>query len=96
MPGSSWVLASKLLIPLSFASMAGGTCTLIGTSTNLVVDGLLTGQAGHAGLALFDLAWVGLPLVASVVLFVLVSSRWLLPERVRAPFLPEALREYTV
>ena len=40
---------SKLLIPLSYASIAGGTCTLIGTSTNLVVDGLYTERSGAAG-----------------------------------------------
>ncbi len=87
---------SKLLIPLSYASIAGGTCTLIGTSTNLVVNGLLTEQAGAPGLALFELAWIGLPLVVAVLLFVLLAGRWLLPERRRDVFLPESLREYTV
>jgi di/tricarboxylate transporter len=87
---------SKLLIPLSYASIAGGSCTLIGTSTNLVVNGLLTDRADGAGLAVFDLAWIGLPLVALVTLFVLTAGRWLLPEREREFFLPESLREYTV
>ena len=87
---------SKLLIPLSFASIAGGTCTLIGTSTNLVVNGLLTEQAGEPRLALFDLLWTGLPVVVCVFLFVLLFGRWLLPERTRRAFQPEALREYTV
>jgi di/tricarboxylate transporter len=87
---------SKLLIPLSYASIAGGTCTLIGTSTNLVVNGLLTEQAGQPGFALFDLVWIGLPLVACVLLFVLLFGDWLLPERTRVAFRPEALREYTV
>ncbi|MFM1891387.1 MAG: hypothetical protein RLZ44_464, partial [Pseudomonadota bacterium] len=52
---------SHLLIPLSYASIAGGTCTLIGTSTNLVVNGLLKGETSGSGFALFDLAWIGLP-----------------------------------
>ena len=47
------LMLSRLLIPLSFASIAGGTCTLIGTSTNLVVNGLLTAETEVAGFALF-------------------------------------------
>ena len=52
---------SRLLIPLSYASIAGGTCTLIGTSTNLLVHGLLLEQ-GMGGLGMFSLLWVGLPM----------------------------------
>ena len=55
---------SKLLIPLSYASIVGGTCTLIGTSTNLLVNGMVMEQAGLSGLRMFDLAWVGLPVAA--------------------------------
>jgi di/tricarboxylate transporter len=87
---------SKLLIPLSFASIAGGTCTLIGSSTNLVVNGLLVGQARHPGLHLLDLAWIGLPVAVAVLLGVLAGSRHLLPERGAQVFRPEGLREYTV
>lgn len=86
---------SRLLIPLSYASIAGGTCTLIGTSTNLVVNGLLVDQAGSSGLRMFDLAWIGLPVAASVLLFVLVFSKRLLPDR-RAPLAQGGdIREYT-
>ncbi|WP_280571302.1 SLC13 family permease, partial [Chromohalobacter sp. 296-RDG] len=53
---------SKLLLPLSYASILGGTCTLIGTSTNLVVDGLLQSERGIS-LHMFELAKVGVPLV---------------------------------
>ena len=49
---------SKLLMPLSFASILGGLCTVIGTSTNLVTDGLLRSR-GFDGLGFFELAWVG-------------------------------------
>ena len=72
---------TRLLIPLSYASIAGGTCTLIGTSTNLVVNGLLVEQVDQPGLAMFELAWIGLPVAACVFLFVLVFSRQLLPDR---------------
>ena len=51
---------SKLLIPLSYAAILGGMCTLIGTSTNLVVNGLLV-DAGKRSLGMFDITRVGLP-----------------------------------
>lgn len=54
------VSPSKLLMPLSFASIFGGICTLIGTSTNLVVHGLLQSH-GMAGFSFFELAWIGVP-----------------------------------
>ncbi len=72
---------SKLMMPLSYAAIAGGACTLIGTSTNLVVNGLLIDQTEHAGLSMFDIAWVALPCAILVFIYVLVTSQWLLPER---------------
>src|SRR5690606_3682840 len=54
--------ARKLLIPLSFASIFGGTCTLIGTSTNLLIDSLAQKQ-GFSGLSLFAPAGVGVILL---------------------------------
>ncbi len=87
---------SKLMIPLSYAAIAGGTCTLIGTSTNLVVNGLLIEETELPGLGMFDLAWIGLPLVAGVILFVLGTSRWLLKERVPVISQFADVREYTV
>jgi len=87
---------SKLMIPLSYASIAGGTCTLIGTSTNLVVNGLLIKTTGSAGLSLLELAWVGIPVTMIVFIFVLISSKWLLPERLPAISRYDDAREYTV
>ncbi|WPL16686.1 transporter, divalent anion:Na+ symporter (DASS) family [Thiorhodovibrio winogradskyi] len=87
---------SKLLIPLSYASIAGGACTLIGTSTNLVVNGLYMERTGQAGLGLFELAWIGLPVVVTVVLFILLAGRWLLPTRASAAAAFEDVRRYTV
>ncbi|MDX1578483.1 MAG: SLC13 family permease, partial [Gemmatimonadota bacterium] len=74
------VTPSKLLIPLSYASILGGLCTLIGTSTNLVADGLLR-SGGYEGLGFFELALVGVPLGAvGIALLVTVAPRFL-PER---------------
>lgn len=87
---------SKLMIPLSYASIAGGTCTLIGTSTNLVVNGLIQEQDNYTGLSMFELLWIGAPIVSVVLLFLLVFSRWLLPERVPALDRYEDVRQYTV
>ena len=49
---------AKFLIPLSYATILGGICTLIGTSTNLVVDGMIQ-DAGLKGFSIFELGQVG-------------------------------------
>lgn len=72
--------ASKLLIPLSYASIMGGCCTLIGTSTNIIVNGIAVEQ-GFAPIAFFELAWVGLPFLLIGVVYLATVSPWLLPER---------------
>ncbi len=87
---------SKLMIPLSYAAILGGTCTLIGTSTNLVVNGLLIEHAGTGGLKMFDLAWVGLPIAAAGVVFLLLTARWLLPDRRPVSSQFDDPREYSV
>ena len=87
--------ASKLLIPLSYAAILGGTCTLIGTSTNLVVSGLLiTEEKTHVGM--FDIAWVGVPCALIGIGYILLVGRRLLPDR-RPPISRSAdPRKYTV
>jgi di/tricarboxylate transporter len=70
---------SKFLIPLSFAAQFGGVCTLIGTSTNLLVDSLAR-QAGQPGFALFEFASLGLWFVLAGILYMLVAQRFLLPD----------------
>lgn len=70
---------SKFLIPLSYASIFGGTCTLIGTSTNLVVNGMLQ-QATGDSIGIFELAWVGIPCAAAGLLLILVYVYKVLPQ----------------
>lgn len=72
--------ASKLLIPLSYASQFGGVCTLIGTSTNLLVSSI-SEQAGHGSFSMFEFSRMGLILFAAGVAFFLLLGRWLLPDR---------------
>ncbi len=75
----SGISVSQLMIPLSYAAIVGGVCTVIGTSTNLVLNDMLALSTGE-GLKLFELAWVGVPLVLATILFVVLFSRWLLPQ----------------
>ena len=87
--------SSKLLIPLSFAAILGGMCTLIGTSTNLVVSGLLV-DAGRAPLSFLDPAWVGVPCALVGAAFLLAFGRRLLPDRSTRSISHGDPREYTV
>ena len=87
--------ASKFLLPLSYAAILGGTCTLIGTSTNLVVDGMLQSRLGiHLGL--FELAWVGIPLLIIGGAFLVFFGHRLLPDRGGVKEELDAVREYGV
>jgi di/tricarboxylate transporter len=72
---------SKLMIPLSYAAIAGGTCTLIGTTTNLVVNGLVLSKTELPPLGIFDIAWVGVPTALVVIVCTVLFGQWLLPER---------------
>lgn len=86
---------SKLLIPLSYAAIFGGTCTLIGTSTNLVVNGLWK-AGGQSGLGMFDIAWVGIPSALAGMIYLMTIGRRLLPDRQTSTSAFENPREYTV
>ncbi len=92
---------SKVLMPLSFAAVLGGMCTLVGTSTLLVLDGELRKLVGpdgvrHPGLELFDITWVGLPCAILGVAYLAFASNWLLPERTPAGENLRDTREYAV
>jgi di/tricarboxylate transporter len=80
---------SQLLIPLSYAAQMGGVCTLIGTSTNLLVNSLAR-DLGHPGFGLFDFAPVGLVTMGVGFVYILLFRRWLLPHHAPAQGLTEA------
>ena len=74
------VPATKLLIPLSYATILGGVCTLIGTSTNLVVHGMII-DAGFEGFTMFELGKVGLIIAVVGLAYIFLVSKYLLPDR---------------
>nr|ART40521.1 L764 [uncultured bacterium] len=86
---------SKLLIPLAFGAILGGTCTLIGTSTNLAVSGALP-RYGMEPFSMFELTKVGVPIVGVGMLYMLLVGIRLLPRRESAPSLTEQyhVRQY--
>src|SRR5687768_589403 len=86
---------SKLLMPLAFGAILGGTCTLIGTSTNLAVSGALP-RYGIQPFTMFELTPVGLIIVGVGMLYMLFLGRALLPRRTSADSLTEQyhVRQY--
>ena len=78
------ISSSKLLIPVSYASIFGGCCTLVGTSTNILANGIITSTEVYPGLepiGMFELSKLGLPLLFISLGFLVLFSRYLLPER---------------
>ena len=91
---------SRLLLPLSYAAILGGTCTLIGTSTNLVVSGLvLDALPNHPelhALGMFEITLLGLPIALLGVAFLVVLGPHLLPRRTPAVDRTDDPRKYTM
>lgn len=70
---------TKFLIPLSYATVLGGICTLIGTSTNLVVDGLIQ-DTGREGMGMFEIGKVGIIICLAGLAYLIFYSHHLLPD----------------
>ncbi len=86
---------SQLMIPLSYTAILGGTLTLIGTSTNLVVNGQYQALTGEAGFALFSITAVGLPVAILGITFIwLFFPKWLPTRSEQHTF--ANLREFTL
>jgi di/tricarboxylate transporter len=92
---------SRLLLPMSYAAILGGMCTLMGTSTNLIVADLnakaiADGVVSAESLGFFTPAIVGIPAAVLGLAYMLGASRWLIPERRRAVSVADDPQRYTV
>jgi len=74
---------SKFLIPISYASILAGTCTLIGTSTNIIVSDLSAAH-GYGAIGMFELAPVGIPIAILGIIFLMIAAPRLMPSH-RSP-----------
>jgi len=72
--------SSKLLMPMAFAAILASSITLVGTSTNIVVSGMLT-QYGLEPISMFELTPVGIPILLIGLLYMLIIGKKLIPER---------------
>ena len=63
------IVPSKVLIPISYAAILGGTTTLLGTSTNLILNSMLI-EKGYDGFGIFEFAWIGVPLTITGILYI--------------------------
>ena len=86
---------SKILLPISYAAILGGTCTVIGTSTNLIVKGLLEAEFKESSLGFFEIAKVGIPITLIGLLYLVLFSGKILPNRKIANLAFDNSREYT-
>jgi di/tricarboxylate transporter len=70
------VRPSRLLMPVAYASLFGGVCTLTGTSTNVAVHGALI-EHGYKGLGIFELSKIGVPIAFAGIAYLMIFARWL-------------------
>ena len=94
MAKQSKISASKLLMPVAFASILGGTCTLIGTSTNVAVSGYIA-KSGMQPLGLFEVTPVGIVIALTGIAYMMLIGQRLLPDHREESLTEEyAMREY--
>ena len=74
------IAPSKLLMPLSFGALMGGICTLLGTSTNILVSGIAE-KAGLPSFGVFEMSLMGLVFFATGLIYMLTIGKWLTPDR---------------
>lgn len=84
--------ATKFLIPLSYVTILGGICTLIGTSTNLVVHGMII-DAGFEGFTMFELGKVGIFIAIAGIIYLFAFSNKLLPDSRQDTYIDEGEEE---
>lgn len=82
---------SKLLMPLSFGALMGGICTLLGTSTNILVSGIAE-KAGLPSFGVFEMSLMGLVFFATGLIYMLTIGRWLTPNRKAKSGLGESIQ----
>ncbi len=92
------IAPSRVLLPLSYAAILGGVCTLIGTSTNLVVHGLMQDSGVDSlkhGMGMWEVGWVGIPIaLLGTIYLVYAAPRWLPDRKEFLEQLGETSREY--
>eukprot|EP00002_Diphylleia_rotans_P012928 TRINITY_DN2525_c0_g11_i2.p1 TRINITY_DN2525_c0_g11~~TRINITY_DN2525_c0_g11_i2.p1 ORF type:complete len:888 (-),score=164.72 TRINITY_DN2525_c0_g11_i2:96-2759(-) len=88
---------SQFMIPLSYSAIVGGLCTVIGTSTNLIVRGLAQDDYPDIDFPFFEVGLVGVPISFSTILYCLLMSPWLLPHDTVSPAdVEKTMRDYSV
>lgn len=92
----SQIPVSKILIPLSYAAILGGTCTLIGTSTNLIINGLMIQEASVRSIGILEPALIGIPCAIAGFIYLVIFGDRLLPERGSSMDTFKDPREYTI
>ena len=86
---------SKLLMPMNAAVVLGGLCTLIGTSTNVVVSGMMAAKTGRP-MGMFEITWLGVPLLAAGMVYLVIASRHLHKDRQPAVSPSDDPRQYSL
>lgn len=88
------ISSSKLLMPLAFAAIVGGNCTMIGTSTNVAVSGYMA-KAGLAPMGMFEIWHIGIIITVILIIFMMSIGKWMLPDRQDHKLVEEyGIREY--